>query len=58
MLLVLVCTVALGLDHLRYAAFTLDARPLVAVALAVAAVLGAGAWRPLARGLDELLADR
>jgi hypothetical protein len=55
LLLSLACTVALGLDHLRHAAFTLDARPLVAVALVVGAVLGASAWRPLAAGLDELL---
>lgn len=58
LLLTLASTVALGLDHLRYAAFALDARPLVAVALAVAAALGAAAWRPLARGLDDLLADQ
>ena len=54
-MLLLAATVARGVEHVEQAAFALDVRPLVLVALAVAAALGAYSRRPAIRGLRAAL---
>ena len=51
--LLLLPATLLSTDALRHAAFTLEATVLVAPACAVAAMIGALAWRPMARAITD-----
>lgn len=51
--LLLLPVALLSTDALRHAAFTLDMTTLVAPVCAVAAMVGALAWRPMARAITD-----